>query len=60
LNTVSGLKRWYSPSRRHWYSPPRRAPPPPAARRTRARAAAHFLGDHVDADAADPRRVEVK
>ena len=23
LNTVSGLKRWYSPSRRHWYSPPR-------------------------------------
>ena len=22
LNTVSGLKRWYSPSRRHWYSPP--------------------------------------
>ncbi|CPA52281.1 Uncharacterised protein [Mycobacterium tuberculosis] len=22
LNTVSGLNRWYSPSRRHWYSPP--------------------------------------
>src|SRR5262249_2256221 len=21
-NTVSGLKRWVSPSRRHWYSPP--------------------------------------
>ena len=22
LKTVSGLNRWYSPSRRHWYSPP--------------------------------------
>ena len=22
LNTVLGLKRWNSPSRRHWYSPP--------------------------------------
>ncbi len=22
LNTVFGLKRWISPSRRHWYSPP--------------------------------------
>ncbi len=22
LNTVCGLNRWYSPSRRHWYSPP--------------------------------------
>ena len=22
LKTVFGLNRWYSPSRRHWYSPP--------------------------------------
>ena len=32
LKTVSGLNRWYSPSRRHWYSPPvssRRCAGPP-------------------------------
>ena len=53
--TVSGLNRWTSPSRRHWYSPP-------LSRSTRARRAsaegarvtlADFLRDHRHADAAD-------
>ena len=37
LNTVSGLKRWYSPSRRHWYSPPQSSSGSPMGRSGKAR-----------------------
>ena len=35
--TVSGLNRWYSPSRRHWYWPPSRSQTGPTSRLAYAR-----------------------
>ena len=59
LATVSGLNRWCSPSRRHWYSPPdveiAAARRPRAGTRARGAAATSSAID-VEADAADARR----
>ena len=62
-NTVSGLNRWGSPSRRHWYSPPvssRGAVPAAPAGYAAGVPAGHVLGrDLVEADrrrAATPSR----
>ena len=60
LNTVFGLNRWYSPSRRHLYSPPTAD-----LELARARlgpfvgipvAPGHLLGELVEPDAAEPAR----
>ena len=58
LKTVSGLNRWNSPSRRHWYSPPhsRSALDARAHGEGALMPLEHLLGDHVDPDAADARR----
>ena len=60
MNTVCGLNRCSSPSRRHWYSPPtiseRWLARTPSAGKARRCWAQHLLGEHVEPDAAQARR----
>ena len=59
LNTVSGLNRWYSPSRRHWYSPPQSrsgCADRPLRKRLFVPARATSSEITLDADAFDARR----